>query len=407
MDEDGPDDDMRGTPAPHDLANYIDASKVRFGHIASDTPAIALPPDMAQRCSLIRMCEVVRVWLREIALALQDGESPISTTCRRLRLQARGEITSCISACLPHLPHDERALVAGLIYRMSNLDALADGAIPQTIVDLGEGANALHTLQLRIERQNHFATQPGFSAPSPHDMPVAAALADLRAYVNQIAEVARLWDERMQSIREGREGDLKEYQECFHDPELLRLLANAEVVLDRSGDIRAGELDCFRRQDGIDFERLRIWLEPWHTESLGDMPLSKEGAVSPAILDVEDCAAEAPQPDRFDDRAVRWIGKRIYLGRDTQVSRLFWLLAKSVGRAHSLGEVQRAVDGMETNANVCSASDEIVKAGKRLRKAFSKLKAALRVAELDDHFVVHRGGTQSEPEYSLIRRHVK
>jgi len=46
---------------------------------------------------------------------------------------------------------------------------------------------------------------------------------------------------------------------------------------------------------------------------------------------------------------IAWcVGKRIYLGHDTQVSRLFWLLASPVGRAHTLAEVQRAIDGIET-----------------------------------------------------------
>jgi len=114
--------------------------------------------------------------------------------------------------------------------------------------------------------------------------------------------------------------------------------------------------------------------------------------------------AAGPMPDEHDERVAWWVGKRIYLGRDTQVSRLFWLLAKPVGRAHSLGAVQRAVDGMETNAGTGSTPKEIEKARKRVRKAISKLRAALREAKLDDHYVIHRGGTQDEPEYSLIPR---
>lgn len=52
------------------------------------------------------------------------------------------------------------------------------------------------------------------------------------------------------------------------------------------------------------------------------------------------------------------MGKRIYLGNDTQVSRLFRLLASPLGRAYPLCEVQRAVDNMETTRDMDGAGDE-------------------------------------------------
>jgi hypothetical protein len=125
---------------------------------------------------------------------------------------------------------------------------------------------------------------------------------------------------------------------------------------------------------------------------------------APAEGDADASTYDVPQVDEYDNRAAWWVGKRIYLGNDTQISRLFWLLAKPVGRAHSLGDVQRALEGMETSADAGSTPDEIERAGKRLRKVVAKLRAALRVAELDAHFVIHRGGTQKEPEYSFIPR---
>jgi len=42
-------------------------------------------------------------------------------------------------------------------------------------------------------------------------------------------------------------------------------------------------------------------------------------------------SAGGPEPDPHDARKAIWVGKRIYLGDDTQVSRLFWLLARPVG----------------------------------------------------------------------------
>jgi len=113
-----------------------------------------------------------------------------------------------------------------------------------------------------------------------------------------------------------------------------------------------------------------------------------------------------PQTDPLDERAVYWMGKRLYLGgNDTQIGRLFWLLAKAVGRSHELGEVQRAVDGMETHVGVQSGKDEIRKAQQRLRTVISKLRERMHEADLDDHFVIVKEGRNEWPSYSMVRRH--
>jgi len=109
-----------------------------------------------------------------------------------------------------------------------------------------------------------------------------------------------------------------------------------------------------------------------------------------------------PEPDPHDTRKAIWVGKRIYLGDDTQVSRLFWLLAQPVGVARTLGEVQRAVDGMETDRD--SRPDEVKKAAQRVRKAMSRLRAALREAELDRHVIIVPGGPREVPEYTMVWR---
>lgn len=112
--------------------------------------------------------------------------------------------------------------------------------------------------------------------------------------------------------------------------------------------------------------------------------------------------AGGPTEDPHDNRAVWWAGKRIYLGNDTQMSRLFWLLAKPVGRAAMLAEVQRAIDGMETTQDM--RPDEVRKADQRVWKVISKLRAELVKAGLDDHVLIARGGTQADPEYSMVWR---
>ena len=106
-----------------------------------------------------------------------------------------------------------------------------------------------------------------------------------------------------------------------------------------------------------------------------------------------------------NDPTIAWcIGKRIYLGNDTQVSRLFWLLASPVGRAHDLAEVQRAVDLQESSRDVGTKEAEIQKSHQRIRKAISKLRAALHEADVDDHLVIIRGGSQNDPEYTMLFR---
>ncbi len=111
--------------------------------------------------------------------------------------------------------------------------------------------------------------------------------------------------------------------------------------------------------------------------------------------------------DPHDDRLAWCMGRRIYLGNDTQISRLFWLLASPVGRACSLGEVQRAVDGMETNADMGISDAELRKAGQRVRKVIAKLRQALREGEADAHLLIVRGGNAKDPEYTLVFRHAR
>lgn len=111
-----------------------------------------------------------------------------------------------------------------------------------------------------------------------------------------------------------------------------------------------------------------------------------------------------PIEDEYDDRFAKWMGKRLYLGRDTQASRLFWLLARPLGRARRIDEVQIAVDGMITDDSIDSPPEEIRKAALRVRKAVSKLRARMRDDGFDDHLVIHRDGGNECPEYTMVRR---
>ncbi len=98
------------------------------------------------------------------------------------------------------------------------------------------------------------------------------------------------------------------------------------------------------------------------------------------------------------------MGKRIYLGNDTQISRLFWLLASPVGRARTLVEVQQAVDLQESSRVIGTEEGESRKSHQRVRKAISKLRAALLEASVDDHLLVTRSGSSEDPEYTMLAR---
>lgn len=125
----------------------------------------------------------------------------------------------------------------------------------------------------------------------------------------------------------------------------------------------------------------------------------------PAAIAADLDQAGGPEPDPYDTRRAVWFGKRIYLGNDSQVSRLFWLLARPVGAAHSALEVQRAVDGVEIDRN--RTPHEAKKAEQRMRKAISKLREALEEAELDHHVVIVPGGPQDDREYSMVWRYAR
>lgn len=118
-----------------------------------------------------------------------------------------------------------------------------------------------------------------------------------------------------------------------------------------------------------------------------------------------DSIVDGPVADRFDGRVAWWLGKRIYLGSDTQISRLFWLLARPVGRARDLPSVQRAIDGIETSERVGNDPEEIHAAALRVRKAVSKLRDRLREAQLDHHVVIVREGPNAAAGYTMVMRH--
>jgi hypothetical protein len=110
-----------------------------------------------------------------------------------------------------------------------------------------------------------------------------------------------------------------------------------------------------------------------------------------------------PVEDPYDSRVVNWLGKRLYLGRDTQVSRLFWLLVRRPGVPYDLGDVQQAVDGVRMDLGE-AGSDELRKTMSRIAKALSKLRKHLRENNLDDHVLIVKEGPSDCPSYTMVSR---
>jgi hypothetical protein len=112
-----------------------------------------------------------------------------------------------------------------------------------------------------------------------------------------------------------------------------------------------------------------------------------------------------PQRDEYDPRIAWWFGKRIYLGNDTQVSRLFWLLADPPGRAYCISQVQKAIDGYQVDESLGSTIDDVRKAEQRVRKVTSRLRKEMQRENMDDHIVLARNKGKGGSEMSMIFRH--
>ena len=77
-------------------------------------------------------------------------------------------------------------------------------------------------------------------------------------------------------------------------------------------------------------------------------------------------------------------------------------IPKPVGRVCSLAEVQRAIDGVETSADLNVSDDEVRKAGQRVRKVIAKLRKPLREGGAEDYLKIVRGGDAENPDYTMV-----
>jgi hypothetical protein len=109
-----------------------------------------------------------------------------------------------------------------------------------------------------------------------------------------------------------------------------------------------------------------------------------------------------PQHDEYDPGVVWWGSKRLYLGKQTQLRRLFHLLADHPGRWHPVSEIQEAVYELRTDASLGLPKREVNRAAQNLRRLISRLKQRIREWGMDDHVVVVPKHVNHRPGYVLL-----
>lgn len=265
---------------------------------------------------------------------------------------------------------------------------------------------------------------------------------DLRRRMEELCTAAGGYEQRLEAMEGQRrvhvEGIVSRYRQAFGDgdPEATQLGQLCQGInrvwtfgfddseLDIPEDFAEAidrawfEEDGAKRRDQAEMKR-RAGALGEHVRLLAGMEAGsdaadtsdgcqKEAEPAPAATTPDTTADDdsfgGPQEDPFDPRAVRWVGKRLYLGpKGAQIRELFWLLAKSPGVPHTLGEVQRAVDGMETYRDE-HGDEAFQKSMNRIAKALSKLRKHLRENDLDDHVLIVKEGPRDDPSYTLIAR---
>lgn len=110
-----------------------------------------------------------------------------------------------------------------------------------------------------------------------------------------------------------------------------------------------------------------------------------------------------PQDDEYQPGVVWWgTGKRIYLGKQTQLRRLFHLLADQPGRWHPVSEIQEFVFEIRSDPSIGVSKSEVKRAEEKLRKLISRLKERMREGKLDDDAIIVPKWTEHRPGYVLL-----
>jgi hypothetical protein len=94
-----------------------------------------------------------------------------------------------------------------------------------------------------------------------------------------------------------------------------------------------------------------------------------------------------PLADEVDNRIAWWFGKRLYLGHNSLISRLFWLLARRPG--YTIPKDQITWETEHPGELPCFLTEAELKAAElRLRKTLSRLRTNMREYRLDDHVLI-------------------
>jgi hypothetical protein len=222
------------------------------------------------------------------------------------------------------------------------------------------------------------------------------------------------WQELFDALRESTEADNDELTARHFTPpqsaedweHLARIVEIPDKTID-NGDLKVREIFACALA-WADRQTIKAKLTasaaPPPAPASTPAPAPAPAAESQTDEDEDELAnIGCPVSPPYDTRVAIWAGRRIYLGNDTEVSRLFWMLARPVGRSANIAAMQRAIDGMETDPDE-RPEDEVRKAAQRMRKVISKLRKELHKAGLDHHVVIVKGGSQESPEYSMVSR---
>jgi hypothetical protein len=268
---------------------------------------------------------------------------------------------------------------------------------------------------------------------SPTPQSLTRALLRLKLFADGIRTAGATYHEAMEAVNEVFAAIDGAWKDSAADlrAEQKAVFAELAAELKQAKDAETAELASYGLAPGTDnleaweelarivgkepspmtIREICLWAIAWAKRELwrqklsrGELPIQADEA-SPERQRTTPPEDVGIRRDENDPRFAWCMSKRIYLGKDSQIGRLFWLLASPVGRARTLAEVQRAVDGFETNRALDAEDDEFKQASQRLRKALSKLRQALREAEVDAHLLVVRGGSAASPEYTMVLRY--
>lgn len=108
--------------------------------------------------------------------------------------------------------------------------------------------------------------------------------------------------------------------------------------------------------------------------------------------------------DEMDERVVNWDGYRIYVGRETLASKLFWTLYRNLNKPCRLHEIQEELEGWETSTELGCDETEVKQSRNRIAKTVTKLRTALREAGLEEFVSIVAEGGHANLSYTMFVR---